>query len=295
MTRTDRTAREATTQRYSLAEGVLWDDATGDVVWVDIHAGLVLRGDRSLHERSRTRVDSTVGAVAFAADGGLLVAAHRGLATIAPDGTISLGPDLLSAIPGARLNDGAVDPQGRYVVGSTTENTNTGHEVLLRVSPDGSVETLRSGLTLSNGIGWSPDGSTIYHVDTFAKTVSSHPYDAGSDWDPAGWVTLLDEFAGHPDGLAVDASGGLWIAIWGAGVVQQFAASGAFMASVDVGTPQVSCAGLIGDGLLAITTSRDATEGDPLAGALLLCDVDATAQPTARWTGSTTTPYWRTA
>lgn len=295
MPRTDRSARVATATRYSLAEGPRWDDVSGEVVWVDIHAGLVLRGDASLAELARITVDSTVGAVAFASDGGLVVAANRGLATIAPDGTISRGPALIDGVPSRRLNDAAVDPQGRYLVGSTTENTNTGHEELLRVSPDGSIETLRDGLTLSNGIGWSPDGSTVYHVDTFAKTLSSHSYDGGTEWEPQGWVTVIDEFPGYPDGLAVDASGDLWVALWSGGVVQRFAASGALLETIEVGTPQVTCPALLGEGLLAITTSTDETEGDPLAGALFLCEVDAAAQPTSRWAGSTTDPYWRTA
>ncbi|CAN5329390.1 SMP-30/gluconolactonase/LRE family protein [soil metagenome] len=298
MARTDRSARVATTERYALAEGINWDDATGDLAWIDLHPGLVLRGEDSggvFRELSRTRVDSTVGAVAFAADGGLLVAARRGLAVIAPDGTVSLGPDLIPGIPAGRLNDGAVDPQGRYLVGSATQDTDTGHEVLLRVSPDGTVETLRTGLSLSNGIGWSPDGGTIYHVDTWAKTVSSHRYDGSAEWDPAGWVTVIDDFPGYPDGLTVDASGDLWVAVWDGGVVQRFAASGALVESVTVGTPQVSCPALIGECVLAITTSSDDTAGDPLAGALFRCDVDAAAQPTSRWAGSTTNPYWRTA
>ena len=70
-----------------------------------------------------------------------------------------------------RFNDGSVDPQGRFVVGTLALGAETGAEVLLRVSADGTVETLRSGIRLSNGIAFSPDGGTIYHVDTVANTV----------------------------------------------------------------------------------------------------------------------------
>src|SRR6188768_4286705 len=145
-------ARVASTERYSLGEGILGVD--GGVMWVDITAGSVYRGsvrDGEITEVDRMPIDRTVGAVAPAADGGLLVAASRGLAVVSPTGEISLGPDLLGTRENARLNDGAVDPQGRYLVGSLSLTEHTDREVLLRVSPDGSVETLLSGISLANG------------------------------------------------------------------------------------------------------------------------------------------------
>lgn len=291
-------ARVASTERYGLGEGILGVD--GGALWVDINAGSVFRGGvstssttgHSITEVERIPIDRTVGAVAPAADGGLLVAASRGLAVVSPTGEISLGPDLLGSREHARLNDGAVDPQGRYLVGSLSLTEPTDREVLLRVSPDGSVETLRRGISLSNGLGWSPDGGTLYFVDTIAKRLLAHPYSADGDWDPAAWVDVPCEFAGFPDGLEVDAAGTLWIAQWGAGVVQRFDASGTLLQTIEVGTPSVSCPGLIADGLLGITTSTDETQGDDLAGALFTCEVDATPQATTYWSGSTITPYW---
>lgn len=289
-------ARVASTKRYALGEGILADQRTGEVHWVDIHAGRVFTGEldgtESIRERSRTCVDRTVGAVAPAADGGVLVAAARGLAVISPTGRVSLGPDLLGSREKARLNDGSVDPQGRYLVGSLALDAPTDREVLLRVSSDGSVETLRTGVTLSNGLGWSPDGGTLYHVDTMVKRMSAHPYSADGEWDPDGWVDIPCDFAGHPDGLEVDASGALWVAQWGGSVVQRFDPTGALMQTIELPTPSVTCPGLVADGLLAITTSTDETQRDRAAGRLFLCDVDASPQPTNYWSGSTLTPYW---
>jgi sugar lactone lactonase YvrE len=286
-------ARVAGPERYGLGEGILLNPATGRVHWVDISAGVAIEGvlaNDTITEVNRTRVDTTVGALALAEDGGLLVAASRGLASIAPDGTVSLGPDLIGARSGARLNDGAVDPQGRFLVGTLTDASRSNDEMLLRVSPTGEVETLRAGLSLSNGIGWSPDGGTVYHVDTFTKTVSTHAYDTDS-WD--AWRVIPCDFAGFPDGLIVDTDGHLWIAQWGAGVVQRFDSSGALIETIEVPTPQVTCLAFIADGLIAITTSTKDTADDPLAGALFLCEVDARGIPESRWTGSTTNPPWR--
>lgn len=146
-------------------------------------------------------------------------------------------------------------------------------------------------MSLSNGIAWSPDGETIYHVDTFARTVSSHAYH-NNYWDPEAWTPVITAFAGYPDGLTVDSGGTLWVAVWGDGVVQQFAASGELLTVVEVETPLVSCAGFVGNGLdrLAITTSSEgATQ---CAGAIFVSDVHRTGIPESRWIGSTTHPYW---
>ncbi|AZI57988.1 SMP-30/gluconolactonase/LRE family protein [Nakamurella antarctica] len=216
-------ARVAGSSRYGLGEGILLDPMTGLVQWIDINDGVALEGkvgQDGITETRRTHIDVTVGAVALAADGGRLFAAATGLACLSPDGVLSLGPDLVGDRPGARLNDGAVDPQGRFVVGTLTTGGRTDQEVLVRVSASGEVETLRTGLSLSNGIGFSPDGATIYHVDTLTKTLSAHAYDSQS-WD--AWTPIPCDFAGHPDGLIVDVQGHLWVAQWGAGLVQCFA------------------------------------------------------------------------
>src|SRR6187455_1084410 len=107
MTRTYR-ARLATSERYWLAEGILWDDRAdaraGLALWVDIHNGNLVR---DLEHPVSTHLDTTVGAVALAADGGLLLAGHRGLIAISSEGDVSYGPDLLDGREGARLNDGS--------------------------------------------------------------------------------------------------------------------------------------------------------------------------------------------
>ncbi len=285
----------ATDEGYDLAEGVIWDDRAGLVRWVDIWKGRVLAG--RLH---RDRIDvvdeivlgQTAGAVALAEDGGLLVAAARGLAVIDPDGAVSFGPDLLGARGNVRLNDGTVDPQGRFVVGTLSLVDETGDEVLLRVSPDGGVEPLRTGLRLSNGVAFSPDGTTIYHVDTYARTVARHPYDDGP-FDR--WETLID-VDGSPDGMTVDADGDLWIAQFDGGRVLHATPDGRVIDEVVIDAAQATCPAFVGPGLdiLAITSAQEGLDDwTDRSGALFLADVGATGMPAARWTGSTTTPYWK--
>lgn len=291
-------AEPATDPEYELAEGVLWDDRTGLVRWVDIWRGRVLsgtlRGGR-IEDIASTELGQTAGAVALAEDGGLLIAGARCLATIAPDGAISFGPDLLGERTGVRLNDGSVDPHGRFVVGTLALGAETGAEVLLRVSVDGTVETLRSRLGLSNGIAFSPDGGTIYHVDTLANSVSRHSYGPGAFDLDEPWVPVLEQLPHYPDGLTVDSDGMLWVAQWGGSCVRRHAPTGELLDIVQVHATQTSCAAFVGPDLatLAITTAQEGLTGwTDQSGALFLADVGATGLPVPRWEGSTIAPLW---
>jgi sugar lactone lactonase YvrE len=170
-----------------------------------------------------------------------------------------------------------------------------GTEVLLRVQPDGRVETLREDLGLSNGIGFSPDGATIYHVDTGPGTVSRHSYGPGAFDRSEQWVPLLQDLPASPDGLVVDAEGTLWVALWGGSSVRRYTPSGDLLDIVEVDATQASCPGFVGPGLdiLAITTAQEGLdEIADQSGAIFLADVGAIGLPPYRWAGSTGEPYW---
>jgi len=292
------TAFAATPARFELAEGILWDDRAQLVRWVDIWKGSVLSGRLSeglIVDVATVEIGQTAGAVALAGDGGQLVAAARGLAAIAPSGAISYGRDLLGDRRDVRLNDGSVDPHGRFVVGSMALGAETGTEVLLRISPDGSTETLRTGIRLSNGIAFSPDGRTIYHVDTLANTVSRHSYGAG-DFDlDEPWAPVLTDLPHFPDGLTVSSDGSLWVAQWGGSGVRRHAPSGELLDIVRIDATQASCPAFVGPdlGTLAITSAQEGLKSwTDQSGAIFLASVDAHGLPVARWRGSTTTPFW---
>ena len=291
---------EATPERYDLAEGVLWDDRAGLVRWVDIREGRVLSatldGERLVDIRD-VRLRETVGAVALAQDGGLLVAGGRRLATISPDGDVAFGPDLLDGPGLTRFNDGGVDPQGRFVVGSAPLGAAPGREVLLRVSPDGTVETLRTGLHLSNGIGWSPDGATIFHIDTLAPSLSRHSYGPGGFDTDEPWEPIVTEFPAHPDGLRVDSEGMLWVAMFSGSCVVRYSPTGEELARVTVDAQQPTCPGFVGPALdrLLITSAIEhlpVSETRAADGGLFITDPGVTGVPMNRWAGSTVAPTW---
>src|SRR4051812_40313475 len=111
----------ATDADYELGEGIIWDDRFRLVRWVDIWKGRVHSGrldGQRIVDIETVELGQTAGAVALAEGGGLVIAAARGLATLSPTGDVSVGPDLLGELYDVRLNDGSVDPQGRFVVGT---------------------------------------------------------------------------------------------------------------------------------------------------------------------------------
>ena len=118
----------------------------------------------------------TVGAIApIDGDDGWLVAAGRDVVHLRPEGTHRT--IAVVSPPGARMNDVACDPQGRLWAGTVADDARPGGGALHRLDPDGRVAGVLDGLTISNGIGWSPDGETMYLVDSGARTMHAFPFD----------------------------------------------------------------------------------------------------------------------
>ncbi|MGH2948148.1 MAG: SMP-30/gluconolactonase/LRE family protein, partial [Solirubrobacteraceae bacterium] len=185
-----------------------------------------------------------------------------------------------------RMNDAACDPAGRFWAGSMAYAETPGAGSLYRVDPVRGCERVLDGLTIANGIGWSPDARTMYLADSGTARVDAFAFDLAS-----GGLTQRRVFADFgaephaPDGLCVDASGTVWIALWGGAGVLGVRPDGARAALVDVATPQTtSCAIEPGGSRMAITTAALGLAGDaarPPAGELLLAEVPAVGQEPA--------------
>lgn len=284
---------------YDLAEGPRWDDVRALVSWVDIPNGRVFRarlgadsGDEAGGLRVTDRLDfpDTVGSAGPTSDGGLIVAAHDRLVTVASDGTRHATEAILDRADQLRLNDSAVDPAGRLLVGSMATDGRPGAGALFRLEPSGDVVVLKSRLTLANGIGWSPDGTTLYLVDSVPGTLWSASYDV-STGNVHAWAPLVSTFDGLPDGLCVDSAGRIWVAVWGSSRVRCFTPTGDPLAAVHVPAPHVTAAAFVGPAMdrLLITTARVELDDEALArypdsGGLFLADVHAVGLPTTRWT-----------
>ena len=251
-------------------EGPTWDDGRGELLWVDITAGQVRRAsvdaDDTLTELAVHRGGDTVGAVVPAADGGWLLAADGGFTHLPADGTARVlvtlaGEGGTDAGGGTRMNDAACDPAGRFFAGTMAFDERPGAGTLYRLDLDGTVTTVLDGLTVSNGIGWSPDGGTVYLADSGPGVVHAFDYDLASGTFAAGRVLL--EFTGDDgvaDGLTVDDEGCVWTALWGGGQVRRWSPDGELLAVVDVpGAEQTSSCAFAGPrrDLLVVSTSAE--------------------------------------
>jgi sugar lactone lactonase YvrE len=289
-------AVRASSRRHILAEGPVWVAATSTILWVDVEAGSVFGGhldaDR-VEESWKLDFEGRVGAAVPGVGGSLLVATADRVVVVPPNGERLDGPILVPAGRQSRSNDAACDPAGRFLVGTMALDDREGGESLYRVEEDGSLTTIDSDLTLSNGMGWSPDGRLFYSTDTEPEGVIwVRNYDAETGVVGARREHLRVE-NGFPDGLCVDSRGYLWVAIWGAGEVRSFAPDGELVAAVNVPCPHPSSVAFVGDDLdilLITTASRDLSEADlakyPDAGRLFLARVGVSGIPTFPWSES---------
>jgi sugar lactone lactonase YvrE len=206
----------------TLGEGPRWDAAAGRLLWVDIEGRELHVFDPATGDDRAIALDNRVGAAAPMSDGRVLVALADRLAALRLDdesletlARFPHGPDL-------RVNDGACDPHGRFWIGSTELEFAPEAGSLYRY--DGELVEALSGVSLSNGLGWSPDGACMYYVDSLTYRIDVFDFDElPTNRRP---FARIDRHDGIPDGLAVDDEGGVWIALYGGGCVRRYDAEG---------------------------------------------------------------------
>jgi sugar lactone lactonase YvrE len=267
-------------------EGPVWSPRWGGLRWADMLAGdvLTLTVDGAV---TRRHVGTVVAAVRPRRDGGAVLAVERGFALEAPDGTLTV-LDPVWTDDGVRMNEGGCDPDGRFWCGSMAYDQAPGAAAMYRLEPDGSVRVAFEGVTVSNGLEWSPDGSLAYYDDTATHRVDVFDYDSAAGLTGRRpFVTLPDD--GNPDGLTVDAEGGVWVALHGGGAVHRYDPDGRLDAVIDVPTPQVTACTFGGPqrDQLFITTSRQGLrpDEDPPAGSLFRVDPGVRGLPVREFAG----------
>ncbi len=276
-------------------EGPTWDAARAELLWVDIAAGLVRRATRdgdALTDAGSLRAGDTVGAVVPAAGGGWLAAAGGGFTHLADDGTARVLLDLAGeggseADGGTRMNDAKCDRAGRFYAGTMAFDQRPGAGTLYRLDTDGTVTTVLDGLTVSNGLGWSPDGRTVYFADSGPGLVQAFDHDPASGAWSNGRVLLETGGAdGVADGLTVDDEGCLWTAMWGGGQVRRWSPEGDLLAVVEVGVANTSSCAFAGD-LLVVSTARSEAH-EPDAGRLFTVRPGVSGPPAEPYRGPLT-------
>jgi sugar lactone lactonase YvrE len=244
-----------------LGECPVWSPDEARLYWIDIDGRAIHRFDPVTGVDEQRPAPGRPGSLALTpAAGQLLVALEGRLAFFVwSEGVwldwVELEPKAL----GNRLNDGRCDPAGRFWVGSMfdPESAVKATGLLHRVEPDGTAVTLRSDITVANGLAFAPDGRTMYFADSFRDTVWAYDYDVDTGESTNERVFLdFGPLPGHPDGASVDEAGCYWIACVRGGMVLRVTPAGAIDRRVRVPVEKPTMAAFGGPGLstLFITT-----------------------------------------
>lgn len=292
------TAEPVTGPLAAHGEGPVWHPSYAGVRWVDLLAGDVLELGAG-GAVTRTRVGGVAAAFRPRRAGGTVLAGERGFSLLGADlGTErELGP--LWDDPGVRMNDGGCDPTGAFWCGSMAYDERPGAGTLYRLGPDLVAEPALRGLGISNGLAFTPDGRHAYFVDTPTSRVDVLDHDPGAG--AAGLhrrrpAVTVPAAAGYPDGICLDADGGIWVALWGGGAVHRYRPGAGPDTAPDVvvelPVTQVTACTFGGTdlGTLYVTTSRQgldeaAAAAQPLAGSLFAVRPGVRGGPVAEFGG----------
>ena len=281
-------SRQLTAPVADHGEGPIWDARAGLARWVDMPPGIIRELDPAaggpLVVPRERRVADFAAIIRPRSSGGWVVCSRD--AILLMDADFSLERSIAVPMgPGERFNDGTAAPDGTFYCGTIDLG---GAARLFRLHADGRLDTVLTGLTISNGISATPDGERMLYVDSATKRVDVFDLDADGIHNRRVHIDLADA-DGDPDGIAVDATGGVWVAMWGGRCVRGYDAGGGLVAIIDVPTIQPSACAFVGADLqtLIITTStQDVLPGqDALAGALFAAEPGVTGLPPLPFAG----------
>lgn len=267
-------------------EGPVWSPRWGGLRWVDMLAGDVLSlGDDGAV--GRRHVSEIVAALRPRHGGGAVLGIDRGFALEDVDGTLTR-LDALWSDEQVRMNEGGCDPDGRFYCGSMAYDQRPGAATLYRLDPDGTTHEVLHGVTVSNGLEWSPDGSRAYYNDTATHRIDVFDYDSATGLQGRRPFAEIPD-SGRPDGLTVDEHGGVWVALADRGEVWHYTADGVHDDVIEVPVGKTTSCTFGGQNLdrLFITTSREnlPPDVDPLAGALFHANVGVRGIPVREFAG----------
>lgn len=275
----------------SLGEGPFWDPDRNRLSWVDIDESRLFWREPSGAVDAMQVSASTLSAAFPASEGWLLVMDHGFGFLSATLGLVTLAQPEADMGTRLRMNDAACDPSGRLWAGSMSTSGREPIGSLLRMDLDGSVSRVITGLTSANGMGWSPDGRQFFLVDSIPGLLWSWTFEPDDGTLTQRRLVSADLGPGIPDGLAVDADGCLWIALFGSGRVRRFSPSGALAAEIHLPLrfPTSVCFGDLALDTLYVTSAQG-SEPEQHAGQLLALKPGVSGLPTHSFDGQLAHP-----
>lgn len=280
-----------TNPQLDLGEGPLWDVRTQTLYWVDLLVGHIYRHTLPTSKTEHWALGVMTGCLALCESGGLVIATRDGFA-LWDDQTTTLEyiGDPEEDQPGSRFNDGKTDRRGRFWAGTTAPGAVSS---LYRLDPDRKIERMERGLSISNGIGWSPDSRVMYLTDSPTQTIFAYDFDEDS-----GTIHRRRAFVdtsgkpGVPDGLTVDSEGYIWSAQWGGSRIYRYTPDGRPDREVVMPVEYPTSCMFGGPNLttLYITSARrplseERRLANPLTGAVFQIELSVKGLPEARFAG----------
>jgi sugar lactone lactonase YvrE len=275
--------------KATLGEGPVWDVRTGTLFWIDILNKRVYAGADVLLE-----LDEFIGCIALRKSGGLVLTKRFSFWTCETDPVRTTFLSTLAGEPANnRFNDGKCDPRGRFLVGTMDMGEKYPNGSLYSFNGE-AVTRLLNGVTISNGLTWSPDYKTFYYIDTPTRTVRAFDYDleTGGIANPRDAVRV-PESLGWPDGMTSDLQGNLWIAMWGGAQVTKWdPASGQLLERTPLPAKNVSSCVFGGKNMneLYVTSARvgldeAALNQYPLTGGVFRLETNVEGMPAFAFAG----------
>lgn len=256
-----------------VGEGPLWHPDERRLYWTDILGGRIHRFDPATGQSEVVYTGPPVGGFTLQADGSLLLFRERGAVAIWRDGQVTT---LISELPdevNSRFNDVIADPTGRVYCGTMPTPDRPGRLYLL--DRNGEIRILLEGVTIANGMGFTPNRRQMYFTDTIKREIYRFDYHAQTGDLHGRQIFVRVEGGpaeGAPDGMTVDSAGNVWSARWGGSVLVRYSPNGDEVVRLSFPTSKVSCPTFGGDDYadLYVTTAAvdDGTANGPHAGGL---------------------------
>ncbi len=272
-----------------LGEGPLYDPATGTLYRIDITGRAVRALDLADGSGREWPMPLEPGSLALRAAGGAVVALEDGLWSLdLTSGAVVRLVDVTQADPRIALNDGRCDWAGRFWVGSYDRNEQDAIGGLFVIETDHTVTRAAGGLTVGNGLDWSPDGTILYLTDSVGTITA---FDVEDGWPVRPRIFARDTGC-SPDGLVVDVDGCVWSTKWDGWRIVRYAPDGRIDRVIGLPVQRPTAATFGGPGLdtLFVTSATydlDATAlaSQPLAGLVLALQPGVRGRPTAAFGG----------